>query len=181
MTTPNTYGLLLETVNRYGSTYVMARMVLREDGCAYPMNCSYDGESSAWGRAPGHMEGHQLFGLCMDGFISDTQFDHLGYEAVYRDIHTADLVKMRRMTKTLSKVVARVHRDKATEAGDYLVAFCKALKLDFVVEMEGTDKGSSYAANQWHWMSIEAGRNRYRQKISEAVAIATAKAKGRVA
>lgn len=72
------------------------------------------------------------------------------------------------MVKTLDRIGARLKKDAAQEPADVLASVCAALKLSFVVERVGEGPGrSSYDDNQWHWMSIGEGRNRYRRLIAE--------------
>jgi hypothetical protein len=63
-----------------------------------------------------------------------------------------------------------MHTFEAHEPGDRLVALASALKLSFVVEQVGTNRSGSYADNDWRFMSIFEGRDRFRQLIAEATA-----------
>jgi hypothetical protein len=51
------------------------------------------------------------------------------------------------------------------------MALAKALKLSFAVERIKRNGNS----DDWRWMSVEEGRNRYRALIEEAVAEAVAR------
>lgn len=166
-----TYGLLIQTINRYGYTHVNAKVVRRESGTDYPINCSGSEVENAWSGAPDHLHGMSLDGLCMDGLVSVSggSPEYIGFEAGFRNIHSAHLRKLQGMTKALKKVVDRVHKDEAgSDPGDYLVAFTKALKLDFVVIRHDPDMGSSYLDNKWDWLTIMEGRNAFRRLIHEA-------------
>jgi hypothetical protein len=165
-TEKKSYGLLLERANNYGTEYVIARVTSRRGDAPY--GCSLDGEQSYSG-TPKHLEGTQLDGLCMQGFVSDVNdFAFIGYDPEYHDVYSLHLPKLERMTKTLTLVVARQREDEARELGDVFVSLAAALKLDFAVERVGQRRGSSYADRDWHFMSIAEGRNRYRQLIEEA-------------
>lgn len=168
MTTPaiNEYGLLLERRNNYGTEYVVARVISKRDG--RPYGCSSDGERT-YGGSPKHLEGLQLDGLCLHGFISDHgENDYIGYEPEYRDVYSVELPKAERMAKTLKRVVSRQRKDNAREPGDALMSLANTLKLTFVVKRIGTAKGGWDSDTDWNFMSVSEGRNEYRRLIEEA-------------
>jgi hypothetical protein len=75
------------------------------------------------------------------------------------------------MAKAIRKVNAKIEKDEAREPGDKYMALAKALKLSFAVERIKRVGNS----DDWRWMSVEEGRNRYRALIEEAVAAAIAR------
>lgn len=161
------YGLLLRRQNQHGTDYVVAEIVTREND--HPRGCSSDGEHSWHDDTPKHLNGTQLDGLCMHGFVSDfNECDYIGYQPEYRGVYAVDMRKAERMAKTLKRVNARIEKDKAREPGDVMEAFAKALKLSFVATRQGPQKGSSFADNQWNFMSVAEGRNEFRHLIQEA-------------
>lgn len=176
------YGLMIERLNQHGTEYVHAHVVAREpeafkDG-DYPRGCGSDGESEFDKNVPKHMHEQMLDGLGMYGFASEyNDCEFIGYDVEYRNVYAIDLRKTQRMQRTLKRVLARIERDCAREPGDKFTALAKALKLTFVVERK-TPRG--VANPQWAWMSVEEGRNRYRQLI-EAACEETRKKKGLVA
>lgn len=169
MSDVNTYGLLLRIENLHGSQYLVAEIVRREGEHDAPRNCS-DGLFSESGR-PKHLEKFSLSGLAMRGFVSDSRDAALiGYEPCYYNVYSVDERNARRMLATLAHINRRITKDAAYSAVDCFAAFCAALRLSFVVECHDDHKRSSYDDNQWHWQSIGAGRNRYRDLIAGMVA-----------
>jgi len=163
-----TYGLLIEATNRYGTTYVEARVVCRENSDDFPRGCS----SNPWGEdydAPKNFHGLYLDGLTMRGFHSDLNRVFIGYEPKYCDMHSVNANKANRMAKTLKRIDAAIAKAEAHSPEDVFLALAKALKLSFVVEKNPNKPsfGSSYSDNQWYWMSVASGRNRYRRLIEE--------------
>jgi len=171
-----TYGLLLRRTNEYGTERVEAYVVCREAGKDHPYGCSSDGENSYDSNVPKHLHGLQVDGLGMYGFVSDcTDQPFIGHEAEFRNIFAIDMAKAARIAKTLKRVLARIQKDSAYEPGDRLVSLAAALKLSFVVERKADASSklrwsSNYSENDWRWMTIPEGRDRYRQLIAEAVA-----------
>ena len=165
------YGLLLRRRFEYGTEYVEAYLVSRENGKDYPLGCASDGENQFDREVPKHVHGLQLDGLGMHGFVSD--FDEptfIGHEVEYRSVFSIDQPKLARMSRTIKRVLTRIRKDEAHEPGDRLVALADALRLSFVAEQTGKNRSSTYAENDWRFMSIPEGRDRYRQLIAEATA-----------
>jgi hypothetical protein len=77
--------------------------------------------------------------------------------------------KLARMLKAIKRVNARIEKEEAREPGDRFMAL--ALKLSFAVERIKRNGNEQ----DWRWMSVEEGRNRYRAMIDEAVAAAVAR------
>lgn len=164
----NTYGLLLRTEIKHGSEYLIAELVKREGEYPAPRNCS-DGLFSEDGR-PKYLEPLHLCNLRMQGFLSTYEpFDFLGFEPGYYNVYSINEHSAKRMARTLKLVNDRIRKDCAYSAVDCFVALCSALRLSFVVECRDATQRSSYDDNQWHWMSIAEGRNRYRQMIEQLV------------
>jgi hypothetical protein len=159
------YGLMIERKSDYGTEYVVARVVRRKDD--KPYGCSSSGEFAYCGD-PKHLNNMQLDGLCLHGFVSDSDYAYIGFEPEYRDVYSVDLPKADRMARTLKKVVAQQRKDHAREPGDVMVALCKALKLSFVCHRIGEAKRGYYHESDWHFMSVEEGRNYYRGAIEQA-------------
>lgn len=165
----NTYGLLLRRSNLYGSEYLVAELVRREGDHHAPRNCS-DGSFSE-GERPKHFSRYQLGNLQMQGFIStSTPIELIGFEPAYYDVHAIRKRDAHRMAHTLQAINNQITKDSAYNAVDCFTSLCKALRLSFVVERKGADRGSSYDNNQWNWMTVGEGRNRYRQLVAEMVA-----------
>jgi hypothetical protein len=160
------YGLLIERSKNYGTEYVVAKLVKRQND--KPYGCSNSGEFAHCGD-PKHLDGMQLDGLCLHGFVSDSgDFAYIGFEPEYRDVYSVELPKAERMVKTLKRVKAQQHKDHAREPGDVMVSLCKALKLSFVCHRIGEAKQGYYHESDWRFMSIEEGRNYYRGAIEQA-------------
>jgi hypothetical protein len=167
----NEYGLLIKRENRYGTEYVSAEVVAREESALHPRGCTNDGEYSGDPKVPEHLHGLLLDGLCLYGHITEIgEPCFVTHGIVYRDCNFLDIPKAERAIKTLKRIAKRVAAEDASEPGDVFCAFYKALKLSFVVEQIGKGKGSSFAEENWHWMSMAAGRNTFRSMIAEAVA-----------
>ena len=64
-----------------------------------------------------------------------------------------------------------VQKDQAREPGDNFMSLAKSLKLSFAVERIKRNGNEQ----DWRWMSVEEGRNRYRALIEQAVAEAVAR------
>jgi hypothetical protein len=158
------YGLLVERTMKYGTEYIIARVVSRNGD--KPYGCSNDGEHDGYeGSVPKAVQGLQLDGLTMQGFVSDlNEFQFIGFEPEYRDVYSVDLRKADRMAKTLRKVVSASRKDSAYEAGDVFLSLAKTLKLSFVCyERDGREV--SWDEGRWRFVSIEDGRNYYRRLI----------------
>jgi hypothetical protein len=173
MTKPDDqYGLLIERVQRYGTEYVEVRVARREERYEHPVGCPSDGSLFAGYGTPKHMLGLVVDGLGIYGFISETgEPAYIGCDIEFRDVHAVDEPKLTRMLKAIKRVKARIEKDEAREPGDKYMALAKALKLSFAVERIKRNGNS----DDWRWMSVEEGRNRYRALIEEAVAEAVAR------
>ena len=171
MTKPNEYGLMLAKTNHYGTEYIEVTVVRREAGKDAPLGCSGDGENFYSEGAPKHLLGLVLDGLGMYGFVSDSNDNQfIGHDVEFRNVYAMNETKLKRMTKAIARVNARIQKDEAWEPGDKLMAFAAALKLTCVVERIG--KAGDI---DWRWMPLVEGRNRYRTLINEAIAAVVAK------
>lgn len=173
MTKPDDeYGLLIEKVIRYGTEYVEVRVARREERYEHPVGCPSDGSMFAGYGTPKRMLGLVVDGLGMYGFVSETgEPTFIGADIEFRDVHALDETKLTRMLKALKRVKARIEKDEAREPGDKFMALAKSLKLSFAVERIKRNSNS----DDWRWMSVEEGRNRYRAMIEETVAEAVAR------
>jgi len=173
MTKPDDeYGLLIEKVIRYGTEYVEVRVARREDRYDHPVGCPSDGSLFIGYGTPKHMLGLVVDGLGMYGFVSETgEPTFIGADVEFRDVHSGDQTKLERMLKAIKRVKARIEKDDAREPGDKFMAMAKALKLSFAVERIKRNSNS----DDWRWMPIAEGRNRYRAMIEESVAEAVAR------
>jgi hypothetical protein len=173
MTKPDDqYGLLIEKVIRYGTEYVEVRVARREEKYDHPVGCPSDGSDFLGYGTPKHMLGLVVDGLGMYGFVSHTgEPSSIAYDVEFRDVHSISERKLKSMTKAIRKVNAKVEKDDAREPGDKFMALAKSLKLSFAVERIKRNSDS----DDWRWMSVEEGRNRYRALIEETVAAAVAR------
>jgi hypothetical protein len=169
------YGLLIRREQSYGTEYVKVMVSAKEPDKDYPLGCASDGESSYDSNVPKHMHGQMIDGLGMYGFVNESSSDvsFIGAEIEFRDVFAIHIPKAERMLHTLKKVFAKMRKDSAHEPGDRFISLAKALKLSFAVEDRGRDQGD----RRWRWMSINEGRDRYRDMITEAIA-AVKKRKG---
>jgi hypothetical protein len=167
--TKREYGLLISRNLKYGTDYVIAQLVRRDDDGEQPLGCDSNGESS-WDKCvPRRMHGLQLDGLCMHGFVSDfSDASYIGFQPEYRDVFCLDMPKARRSHKTLKRVYQQIERDKATEAGDVFASFAKALGLSFVVRKCNGQPDSSWDNMRWQFMDVANGRNAFRAEIEAA-------------
>jgi hypothetical protein len=166
------YGLLIEPVNRYGTEYIEVRVCRRDNEREFPMGCPSDGDNFYGYGTPKHLLGLVVDGLGMRGFISDTgEPSYIAYDIEFHDVHAISERKLKSMAKAIRKVNAKIEKDEAREPGDKYMALAKALKLSFAVERIKRVGNS----DDWRWMSVEEGRNRYRALIEEAVAAAIAR------
>jgi hypothetical protein len=66
--------------------------------------------------------------------------------------------KAKRMAHTLDRVMGLTHKAEATEAGDQLTKFAKAIGAEWYVERKsGEPASSSYRDNNWNWFSVSTG------------------------
>ena len=168
------YGLVIERVNRYGTEYVEVRVARREEKYEHPIGCPSEVESFYGYGIPKHMLGLLVDGLGMYGFVSDGEFsapEFIAADIEFRDVYSAGERKLNGMLKAIKRVKARVEKDEAREPGDKFMALAKALKLSFACERIKRNGNS----DDWRWMSVEEGRNRYRSLIEETVAEAVAR------
>ena len=166
----NEYGLMIEPVVRYGTEYIEVRVCRRDPEYAHPIGCPSDGDSFVGYGTPRHLLGLVLDGLGMYGFITETgEPDFIAYDVEFRDVHSANLQKLGRMQKALKKVMGQIYKECASQPGDKFTAIATALKLSFAVER--IVHGNRYGED-WRWMSIPEGRNRYRELIEDKVSAA---------
>ena len=146
-----TYGFQIEAAEKYDSVGITARVLVREDNSASPINPRSGVESAIWG-APKHLHGLALDGL---GFYahfyaddSDGRVPLIGFTPKYRDA---------------------LEKADATEPGDIIMATATALRFDFVVERidDHEARGPMYGDMRWRWMTMGEGRNRLRRMIDE--------------
>lgn len=164
------FGLLLERSDDragYGisrTIRVRAALMRRDQGHDHPLNppsYSYD--------LPKHLQGMTLDDLAARGFVSDLDGNpFIGFEPGYYGRYCTELHDAERMVKTLKHIHRRFEKDAAYTAVDQFVSLCATLRLEFVVERADDYASSSYCDNNWRWMSIAEGRNRYRQMIDTA-------------
>jgi hypothetical protein len=165
------YGLLIEPIQRYGTDYIEVKIVRRDPQREHPIGCPSDGEMFIGYGCPNHLIGLALDGLGMYGFISEGKDPaFIGCEVEFRDVHSSGDQKLQRMLKAIRKVMARIEKDEAREPGDKFAAMASALKLSFAVER--IKRSGHGDPDDWRWMSIAEGRNRYRSLIEAKLAIA---------
>jgi hypothetical protein len=162
------YGLLIRHAVEYGTEKITIELCRREEGRDHPIGCGSDGENQFDPATPQHVYGLQLDELGCYGHVSDYKnLGFIGFTPEYRNVFSADLPKLARMTKTLKKVVAQQRRDNANEPGDVLMSLAKALKLSFVAMKR---EKARYDGTEWNFMTITEGRNCLRRVIEEALA-----------
>jgi hypothetical protein len=166
------YGLLIEPVQRYGTEYIEVRLARREPDREHPLGCPSDGEVFAGYGCPKHLLGLALDGLGMYGFISEGKDPaFIAHDVEFRDVYASSEEKLKRMIKAVRRVNIRIEKDRSTYPSDKFASFAAALKLSFAVERIKRVGD----ADDWRWMSIAEGRNRYRDLIEAAVAAAVAR------
>lgn len=168
------YGLLIEKVIRYGTEYVEVRVTRREERYEHPVGCPSDGDNFLGYGTPKHLLGLVVDGLGMYGFVSDGEFrdpEFIGADIEFREVHSIGERKLHGMLKAIKRVKARVEKDEAREPGDKFMALAKSLKLSFAVERIKRNGNEQ----DWRWMSVEEGRNRYRALIDGVVEEAKAR------
>jgi hypothetical protein len=164
----NEYGLLLENRFKYGSEQIVARLVKRENGGEHPLGCSSDGE---WLDVQKPHAYRRYDGLGLYGFVTDKEQHFIGAgEPKYRDVYEMNVHDLVAMTRTLNTVNRALTKAQVREAGDILYIFAKSLSLTFVVERieNGRAERSTYSENEWHFMTLAQGRERYRELIRQA-------------
>ena len=168
--TKRTYGWLLEQLVDNGGTEVLiARAVVREDNSDHPINPRSEPESTIWD-APKHAEGRLFGGLEIKGFKRHDDANCIWHSLSYRDVFSIDLREAKAMVKTLDRAHKRLAATEAEEPGDRLHAVGSALNFTFCVVRSVKDNGSGawgYAGSGWNWMSLNSGRNYFRQMIHE--------------
>ena len=170
------YGLLIERVNRYGTEYVDVRLARREPQYDHPVGCPSDGEMLFGYGCPRHLIGLALDGLGMFGFVSDSGDPaFIAHDVEFRDVHASSEAKLRRMMTAIKRVNTRIEKADAREPGDKFMALASALRLSFAVERIKRNGD----ADDWRWMPVTEGRNRYRALIEQAVGEAVERKSGR--
>lgn len=153
-----TYGLLLATVNQYGTDYIKCRVVKREGNHHAPRNCS---RWSSYDDAP------YYDGLTISGFVSDNHSTYLDHGPRYENVYSVEERDAAEMLKVLRKINKRIQADQSFHPVYVFASLCNALKLSFCVEQVGVSNSSTYDECQWKWMSCFAGGLRYQQMIEE--------------
>jgi hypothetical protein len=166
------YGLLIDRAQRYGTEYIEVKVARRDPEREHPIGCPSDGENFLGYGTPKHLLGLVVDGLGMYGFITDSSEPaFIAHDIEFRDVHAIGEFKLNGMLKAMKRVKARIEKDEAREPGDKFMALAKALKLSFAVERIKRNAN----CQEWRWMSVEEGRNRYRDLIESAVAEAVAR------
>lgn len=157
-----TVGILIERRQRYGTEYVIAKAMLREDGASHPINATGSGFSR---------ERQELDGLAISGHVYQYRDDPpelIGADPEYRDLHSIDRRRAEIMAKCLKRIEARIAKDDSREYGDVLLSFARAIGASWIVECADDTGRTSYCDNAWRFMSLTEGRNRYRDMIRAA-------------
>ena len=165
-----TYGFLVETENRYGATYVTARIVCREGDSYHPINCRTESESAIFD-CPPHLSGFHLDGLSLRGHVYEHggEKDFIGFRPEFYDVYSIDERKAKAICRTLRRVHKQIEKEEAREPGDVLMAVARALKLSFFVEQgERTWESFGYGEYKWHWWPVEKARDEFRKQIEKA-------------
>jgi hypothetical protein len=163
-----TYGFIVETESRYGTTYVTARIVCREKESPHPINCQSEGESEIWD-APQNLHGFMLDGLALRGFVSESQNKFIGFAPQFYDLFAVDQPKGEAILRTLKRINRQIERENALEAGDVLMAVVRALRLEFFAQRgEHTWAGFGYAEYDWTFWPVEKARDEFRRLINQA-------------
>lgn len=155
-----TIGLLLEIYQQHGTHYVIARVLSRRAGEDYPVGlCSMDDE------------GRSLDGLAYYGHVNEDigEPGFVCHGVMFKDCYHVELPRARAMTKTLDRITKRLARDNAWEHGDALLSIAKAIGATWMVHRAGDKVRSSYADNEWRFMTLNEGRNHFRHLIEKAV------------
>lgn len=160
-----TYGLMLDTTDLYGTTYVMARVMTKEPDQHHPINGrSLDSETAIYD-APRHMVGKSIDGLTLQGYWTDwtggtTRF--MSHEPLYRDVHLVNERKAAAMARTLRAIT------KATPEGYHvaewernLQGIIRGLRLDWVC-FPSRPLYSSYADVAWTYRDVDAAFDMWR-------------------
>ena len=161
-TPARTYGLIIDVVGEYGTEYVTARILAREDQAAHPINPDSERESSLRG-APKHAVGLRYDGLGLRGFCSyyparDGGVELLGFGCPeYRDAYRVGIDDAKSILKTLTKVEKTFSRLVIHTPASALEALYVALDLDWVVVKTG-GWGTSYSTQTWRWTNLEEGQ-----------------------
>lgn len=163
MSYKTTIGLMLKTEIRYGTRYVWAQVMRREEGEGaeqFPLNCtSLD------------MTDLALDSLELIGRVSDYDGECARVSAEYRDIHSIDERLAVKMAKTLGKINRAFHKAEAYEAGDRMMLFAQAIGAKWVCETRERDVPfSSYRDVKWRWNTLTQGREDFRAMIRTAEA-----------
>ncbi len=175
--TTREYGLLIASRNSYGTDYITATVVVREDGGDSPLNPWSDGECSYYG-TPKHLDGLQLDGFGMHGHVmTGNDPAYIGYAPEFREVFAIDERRLARMAATFHKIRRQFAKDMPAEPGDTLMSLAASLRLTFACWRIGdAPERSSYSDNRWRWATIPEGRDYFRRVVAEAVQRASGKA-----
>jgi hypothetical protein len=155
------FGFLIQSEMKYGTQYLSASLIGRENGKEYPNGISSDTYGAKYA----------LDGLTLRGFLSRWKLEEpnfLLHDPEYRDVHV-DRRNVHLMAKTLDKITKRIQADGAREPGEIFLAMARALKLSFVVEKNkrSPSHGSSWSDSDWVWHDIPSGKNLFVARIRE--------------
>lgn len=168
-TVKTTYGWLIETADRYGKDYLIARAVCRENDDPHPLGCRSDGESTIWD-APKKLDGFLIDGLELNSWVSDLDGRPVHGTLSFRGLFSVNLKTAKAAVKTLTKSHNAINKAEAWEPADKLYAIGRALGFTFTVERVGAPASvcaGGYSDSKWSFTSLEAGRNHYRKLCGE--------------
>jgi hypothetical protein len=154
MTMTGTVLIMVETVFKYGLTTIVAKPMRLSSNGAHPLNPSeHDHEDVA-------IADLQLrIGISSYGYAYNP-------EVVYRDCREVTLFRAKTMAKTLAKIGKVIDKDGATEPGDVLMAFARAIGATLSVERASTGPASSsYSNDRWIFGTIGNARDAFRSAI----------------
>lgn len=143
------------------SDAITVRVYVREESATSPINPRHEGEHEMWD-APKSAHGLALDRLQLRMWRGDTVWTQGAIW--YDDLHHVDLELAEKHARTLKKIQREITKQGATEAGDVLLAFAKAIGATLTATPAGDAIPTGWLRDvDWRWSPIRDARDQLRR------------------